>query len=573
LGGTPLNMLNHIQIRNFAIVDELSIDFSDGMSALTGETGAGKSILLNAINLCLGDRADSNNIRHGEDRAEISASFNIDPESPAYHWLHEQEIDQGEECLIRRVINREGRSKGFINGSPMPMQSLKELGEMLVDIHGQHEHQSLLKRDIQRQLIDDYAGNDNLLDSLKKNHRLWRQKNSQLDTLKQSANERQSRLELLHYQVEELNKLELQPSEFSALSEEQSKLANAEKLQTTTQQCLHQLYENEQNNIHQSLSQTTRSLEELIAADPKLKNITDMLNNATIQIQESSSDLRDYVENIELDPKQLSQVDERLGLIMELSRKHQVKPNELTALHSQLTEELSNINTADKNLGLLQNELNELEKQYHNIANQLSAQRTKAAKQLNKKVTSTIRELGMPSIEFSIRFDKADTPEINANGYEKIEFMISPNPGQPEQPLRKIASGGELSRISLAIQTALADATHIPTLIYDEVDAGIGGPTAEVVGKKLRALGNKGQVFCITHLAQVASQAHHHLHVSKQISKNNTSSSILQLDEQQRINETARMLGGIEITDQSLSHAREMISLAQTEKRSKRKQA
>ncbi|NOY67676.1 MAG: DNA repair protein RecN [Gammaproteobacteria bacterium] len=566
-------MLNHIQIRNFAIVDELSIDFSDGMSALTGETGAGKSILLNAINLCLGDRADSNNIRHGEDRAEISASFNIDPESPAYHWLHEQEIDQGEECLIRRVINREGRSKGFINGSPMPMQSLKELGEMLVDIHGQHEHQSLLKRDIQRQLIDDYAGNDNLLDSLKKNHRLWRQKNSQLDTLKQSANERQSRLELLHYQVEELNKLELQPSEFSALSEEQSKLANAEKLQTTTQQCLHQLYENEQNNIHQSLSQTTRSLEELIAADPKLKNITDMLNNATIQIQESSSDLRDYVENIELDPKQLSQVDERLGLIMELSRKHQVKPNELTALHSQLTEELSNINTADKNLGLLQNELNELEKQYHNIANQLSAQRTKAAKQLNKKVTSTIRELGMPSIEFSIRFDKADTPEINANGYEKIEFMISPNPGQPEQPLRKIASGGELSRISLAIQTALADATHIPTLIYDEVDAGIGGPTAEVVGKKLRALGNKGQVFCITHLAQVASQAHHHLHVSKQISKNNTSSSILQLDEQQRINETARMLGGIEITDQSLSHAREMISLAQTEKRSKRKQA
>jgi len=566
-------MLNHIQIRNFAIVEELSIELSDGMSVLTGETGAGKSILLDALNLCLGDRADSNNIRHGTDRAEISAMFTVTANSPAYRWLVEQEIEQDEECLIRRVISREGRSKGFVNGSAVPMQSLKELGEMLVDIHGQHEHQSLLKRDIQRQLLDDYAGNQKLLEGLKKLYRLWRQKNDQLNSLKQSANDRQSRLELLHYQVEEFNKLELQPAEFGSLSEEQTKLANAEKLQNTTQQCLHELYENEQNNTHQALSHSAKTIEELIAADPRLKDIVEMLNDAAIQIQEASNDLRHYLENIELNPERLTQVEERLGLILELSRKHHVKPDELLSLHQKLTEELDNINTADQNLESLETELQQLELQYHELAGNLSKQRAKAAKKLNKNVTDTIRELGMPSIQFNISLEKTDNAELNANGYEKTEFMISPNPGQPEQPLRKIASGGELSRISLAIQTILADSTHIPTLIYDEVDAGIGGPTAEVVGRKLRQLGNSRQVMCVTHLAQVASQAHHHLHVSKQVTKNSTTSSIQQLDTEQRINETARMLGGIDITDQSLSHAREMIESAQLDKKNKRKQA
>jgi len=566
-------MLNHIQIRNFAIVDELSIDFIEGMSALTGETGAGKSILLDAINLCLGDRADSNNIRHGEDRAEISALFKVKKKSAAHQWLREQEIDHDDECLIRRVISREGRSKGFINGSPVPMQSLKELGEMLVDIHGQHEHQSLLKRDIQRQLLDDYAGNDELLQNLKKHYRLWRQKNDQLNTLKQSANDRQSRLELLHYQVKELDKLELQTSEFNTLSKEQNKLANAEKLQTTSQQCLHDLYENEQNNTHQSLSHISRLLEELTASDPSLQNIVDMLKDASIQIQESGDELRNYVENIEIDPARLTQIDERLNLILDLSRKHQVKPDALPSLHQQLTQELENINTADQNLELLDNELKQLEKEYRKIANQLSEQRIKAAKKLNKKVTDTIRELGMPAIEFNVHLEQINNNELNINGHEKIEYMICPNPGQPLQPLRKTASGGELSRISLAIQTVLANSTHIPTLIYDEVDAGIGGPTAEVVGKKLRGLGNNRQVLCVTHLAQVASQAHHHLHVSKQITKDNTTSSIIQLNEKQRVNETARMLGGIDITEQSLSHAKEMISSAQSDKKKPRKQA
>jgi len=565
-------MLNHIQIRNFAIVDELSIDFSDGMSVLTGETGAGKSILLDALNLCLGDRADSNTIRHGTERAEISATFSVTPDSPAYNWLHEQEIDQDEECLIRRVISREGRSRGFINGSPVPMQSLKELGEMLVDIHGQHEHQSLLKRNIQRQLLDDYAGNQGLLDDLQKHFRLWRKKNDQLNELKQTASERQSRLELLNYQVEELNKTDCQASEFSELSEQQGKLANSEKLRSTIQHCLHDLYENEQANTHQSLGQSIRMLEEVVSFDPALQNQVEMLNNAAIQIQESGNDLRHYLDNIEIDPEQLSQVEERLSVLLDLARKHQVKPEQIPELHRQLQDELNNINQADQNLGDLEQELVQLEKQYHVIAKKLSDKRSKAATKLNKKVTDTIRELGMPSIEFTINLVQAEHKELNANGFETIEFMISPNPGQPQQALRKIASGGELSRISLAIQTVLADSTHIPTLIYDEVDAGIGGPTAEVVGRKLRLLGDKSQVLCVTHLAQVASQAHHHLHVSKQIASNTTSSSVRQLDDDERVTETARMLGGIDITDQSLSHAKEMIATAQSGKK-KRKQA
>jgi DNA repair protein RecN (Recombination protein N) len=560
-------MLNHITIRNFAIVDELSLDLQPAMSVLTGETGAGKSILLDALNLALGDRADSGNIRHDAERAEISVLFTVDDNSPAHQWLTEQALDQDNECLIRRVINREGRSKGFINGSPVPMQSLKDIGEMLVDIHGQHEHQSLLKRDIQRQLLDDYADNQAILQAIKNMHREWQQKYDALALLKKSANDRQSRLELLQYQVEELEKLELQDTELRELPEEQARLANAEKLRSTVQSSLYELYDAEQSSTHQSLSQITRSLEALLDYDPKLKNIVAMLENAAIQIQEASADLRTYVENIELDPERLAWIEERIGVIHELSRKHHIAPEALPDLHNELAAELDNLSNADQNLETLEQELQALEQQYHTLAKQLGDKRSKAAKKLDKSVTDTIRELGMPSISFTIQLIRSEEENISIHGNEKIEFMISPNPGQPQKPLRKIASGGELSRISLAIQTVLADSTHIPTLIYDEVDSGIGGPTAEVVGKKLRSLGDKRQVLCVTHLAQVASQAHHHLLVSKQVSKNTTTSRVQKLDQTQRVDETARMLGGIEITEQSLLHAREMIERGQLVKK------
>lgn len=555
-------MLNRITIRNFAIVDELTLDIEPGMSVLTGETGAGKSILLDALNLALGDRADSTSIRHDAERAEISAQFNIDTTSPALTWLKDQALDHDSDCLIRRVISREGRSRGFINGSPVPMQSLRELGEMLVDIHGQHEHQSLLKRDIQRQLLDDFANNQHLLQELKHLYLQWQEKHTALESLKLSANERQSHLELLQYQVQELKNLDLQATELDTLPKEQGRLSNAEKLRDTAQSCLYELYDADQSNIHQALGKMTRSLETLGEVDARLKDISILLNNATVQVQEASHDLRTYVDNITLDPERLTEIDERLGLIHELTRKHQVSPETLISLFNDLSKQLENLGNADQNLDSLQKELTNIKQHYHQLAEQLSDKRKNAAKKLNKTVTTTIRELGMPAITFQIRLEKEDSDRLKPHGYEKIEFMISPNPGQPLQPMRKIASGGELSRISLAIQTVLADSTQIPTLIYDEVDAGIGGATAEVVGRKLRSLGNNRQVLSVTHLAQVASQAHHHLKVSKLIKDNTTTSNVALLDKQQRIDETARMLGGVKMTEQSLSHAREMIKHA-----------
>ncbi len=566
-------MLNHITIRNFAIVDTLSLDLQAGMSVLTGETGAGKSILLDALNLALGDRADSGNIRHDAERAEISVQFSIKDNSAAQQWLTEQALDQDNECLIRRVISREGRSKGFINGSPVPMQSLRDIGEMLVDIHGQHEHQSLLKRDIQRQLVDDYAGNQDILLAIKNLYREWQQKHTALEQLKKSASERESRRELLQYQVQELENLELTQAELVELPDEQARLANAEKLRSTVQTSLYELYDAEQSSTHQALSQITRSLEDLLDYDPKLKDIVVMLDNAAIQIQEAGSDLRNYLDTIELDPERLTWIEERIGVIHELSRKHHVAPETLPDLLTELSTELLNLNDADHNLDTLEQELQALEQQYHDLSRQLGERRAKAAKKLDKSVTDTIRELGMPSISFTIQLERKDNNDINIHGHETIEFMISPNPGQPQKPLRKIASGGELSRISLAIQTVLADTTHIPTLIYDEVDSGIGGPTAEVVGRKLHVLGERCQVLCVTHLAQVASQAHHHLLVSKQASNNTTTSQMQTLDEEQRILETARMLGGIDITKQSLSHAREMIERGQQPKKKQTKKS
>lgn len=562
-------MLKTITIRNFAIVDELSVTLDDGMTVLTGETGAGKSILLDALNLALGDRADNDSIRHGCERAEVTVEFELEKHSPALNWLQEQSMDDDTGCLIRRIMSREGRSKGFINGSPVPMQSLKELGEMLVDIHGQHEHQSLLKRDVQRQLLDDYADNAAHLKKLQTAYKQWHTLQNRLQQLQTSYEERQARRELLNYQVEELQNLDLQSDEMAQLPEELTRLANAEKLRQTIQTSVNELYDAD-HSMYQQLGTHSRELDALLEFDPNLKSNIDMLNEASIQIQEACQDLRHYADTIEPDPQRLSEIEERLGMIHELARKHHVSPEALPELGRELADELQQLGDDEQNLESLQTELDDTYADYQKIANTLSKRRATAAAQLNKQVTATIKELGMPSISFEIQLQPAKDKEMTPYGQESIEFMISPNPGQPLKPLRKIASGGELSRISLAIQTVLADSTHIPTLIYDEVDAGIGGPTAEVVGRKLRTLGENRQVLCVTHLAQVASQAHHHLKVYKHALKDRTTSSVQALDTEQRVEETARMLGGIEITRQSLSHAKEMINQVATKKKGKK---
>ena len=556
-------MLTHIHIRDFAIVEELELDLRAGMTALTGETGAGKSILLDALNLALGDRADTDSIRHGADRAEISLQFNLQDAAEAQQWLREQAMDQDDECILRRIISSEGRSRGFINGTPVPMQSLKDLGELLVDIHGQHAHQSLLRREIQRRLLDEFSGNGPLLQQVQDSFHQWRRTREEWQSLQQAAQDRGARLDLLRYQVQELEALDLHPGELEALEEEHKKLANSGRLLQTCQQSLEQLHESDQGSLSEQLGQIQHAIEGICELDRNLSSVQSLLQEAGIQIQEAADELRSYLHRVDLDPQRLQWLDERMGLIHDLARKHRIIPPELHTLLANLQQELDSIEHADERLDILEKEIKVLEQNYYRAAKELSTRRAQAAEKLNRAVSDAIQELGMKGTRFEALLEALPKEQPSALGLEQVEFMISPNPGQPMKPLRKIASGGELSRASLAIQTILADNTHIPTLIYDEVDSGIGGPTAEVVGRQLRSLGRKRQVMCVTHLAQVASQAHQHLRVSKQQTKDRTTTRIEELRDDKRVEEVARMLGGIEITESSLTHAQEMIQRAQ----------
>lgn len=556
-------MLNHIHIRDFAIVDQLALETDNGMIALTGETGAGKSILLDALGLALGDRADSSVIRHQAERAEINLAFDLADAPSAMQWLEQQDLHENQECFIRRVITREGRSRGFINGRAVPMQSLRELGEMLVDIHGQHEHQSLLKREIQRQLLDHYAGNESLLSEVSSIYQRWKTATEELDTLRRASAERSSRMELLHYQVTELEQLGLTAEEIPALNEEHQRLANAGHLLETCHSAQAQLYDGDDETIHALLGRLGSSIDELCTIDSRLADAATLLHEAMIQIQEAAAELRRYSDRLDLDPERLQWIDERISSLHQLARKHHAAPEELPELLTRLQTELDGLDHADEQLLELQGEIEQLQKKYHAQATTLGDKRRQAANRLNREVSELIQQLGMPGARFEISLNASATDKPSPYGYESVEFMVSTNPGQPIQPLSKVASGGELSRVSLAIQVSLADSTRIPTLIYDEVDSGIGGPTAEVVGRLLRRLGESRQVLCVTHLPQVAAQAQHHLQVSKSSSDGMTRTRIKALAQQERVDEIARMLGGVKITEQSRAHALEMIELAQ----------
>lgn len=552
-------MLTHIHIWNFAIVEALDIELESGLSVLTGETGAGKSILLDALGLALGDRADSTVIRHGESRAEISVTFDTTEAKNAEAWLKEHELDSEHECIIRRTVSEKGPSKAFINGKPATIQQLRELAEMLVDLHGQHEHQSLMKADIQQQLLDDYANHSVLVNQVSLSFKKWNKLNTEFNKLNSAKNEQDHRLDLLRYQVNELEALNLQVGESDKLDIEHKRLSNASQLLQTTEQTLYALEENDKGAISQQLSQLTTELQQLGKTDSNLNDIAGLLDNATIQINEASSELRQYVDSLELDPQRLSYLEERIGNIHTLARKHQVNPDELPALQENLHRELDSIENADDHLEKLQQEIANTSAAYQQAANDLTKSRTKAAKVLSTKVSENMQELGMEGGIFEVALNAYESDSFHAIGNEQIEFLVSSNPGQPPKSLTKVASGGEISRISLAIQVIAAESTRIPTLIFDEVDVGIGGRVAEIVGHKLKQLAAHRQVICVTHLAQVAALGEHHLQVSKQSDSATTISQINYLNKQQRIEELARMMGGIEITEQTLSHAEEML--------------
>lgn len=553
-------MLTHIHIWNFAIVEALDIELESGLSILTGETGAGKSILLDALGLALGDRSDNSVIRHGESRAEISVTFDTSAATNAEAWLKEHELDSEHECIIRRTVSEKGPSKAFINGKPATVQQLKELAEMLVDLHGQHEHQSLMKAEVQQQLLDDYANHATLLNDVKVPYQNWHKLNAEFKKLHTLKSERDHRLDLLLYQVSELENLNLQQGESIKLDQEHKRLSNASQLIQTTEHTLDRLDNNDKDAIIHQLNHLTLELQNQGKMDNKLNEVASLLDNAAIQLNEASSELRHYVDSLELDPQRLDWLDERISLIHGLARKHQINPEELVELLPTLKQELDLLQNADIRLENLQHEIDAAALAYQKAANKLTQSREKTSKVLSAKVSENMQELGMEGGAFEVKLRAHETERFTANGNEQIEFLVAANPGQPAKPLIKVASGGEISRISLAIQVIAAQSTRIPTLIFDEVDVGIGGRVAEIVGHKLKQLAAHRQVICVTHLAQVAALGNHHLQVSKQSDAATTISQINYLNKQQRVKELARMMGGIEITQQTLSHAEEMLS-------------
>ncbi len=558
-------MLNHITIKNLAVVDSLELELNSGLTVLTGETGAGKSILIDALGLVLGDRAEAAAVRYGAERADVAAEFDI--YNPLVEqWLKDNELydsdnkpDEETVCLIRRTINAKGRSRGFINGQPVPLQKLRELGEKLVNIHGQNTHQALLKTEEQRLLVDNFAELNPLRKDVDQCYRQWKKKSSAYQQLQQDTTERNDRLDLLRFQVQELDELELQDNELKGLEEEHSRLSNASRLIETSQSVNIQLVDDEQNSISHQINYCINALDDLTKIDNSLMPVSEMLNNALIQIDEAGSELRHYVDSLELDPQRLQWLDSRIGSIYDLSRKHRVETELLYKHIETLRIELEHLEHADDHLENLLKEVEACKDNYFSLTKTLTQKRIKAAGLLAQQVTGHIHELGMEHCVFEIRVSAIDSELPQLHGMESIEFYVSTNAGQPLRPLSKVVSGGELSRISLAIQVVTAQFSNIPTLIFDEVDVGIGGGIAEMVGNKLRLLGHSAQILCVTHQAQVASQAHQHLNVYKQTEKDNTSTHINPLDEEQRIEELSRMMGGIKITEQTRSHAREML--------------
>ncbi|MCG8158309.1 DNA repair protein RecN [Brenneria goodwinii] len=552
-------MLAQLTISNFAIVRELEIDFQAGMSVITGETGAGKSIAIDALGLCLGNRSDASMVRPGASRADICARFSLADTPSARHWLEQNQLDDSNECLLRRVIGADGRSRGFINGTAVPLSQLRELGQLLIQLHGQHAHQLLLKPDHQKHLLDAYADETQLLEAMQQVWQQWHQSCRSLAQLQQAAIEREARRELLQYQLKELNEFAPQPGEYEQIDVEYKRLANSGQLLALSQQALQLLCEDEEQNMLGMLHSVKHQLGELVGMDEKLSGVLSMLEEAGIQISEASDELRHYSEQMDLDPIRLYELEQRLSRQLALARKHHVQPEALPAFHQQLLEEQQLLEQQVSDHESLSLAVSEYHQQALHVAEQLHIRRQHHAKELAQLITGNMHDLAMPHGHFTI--DVKYTPEyLTASGADSIEFRVTTNPGQPHQPLAKVASGGELSRIALIIQVITARKMDTPALIFDEVDVGISGPTAAIVGKMLRQLGESTQVMCVTHLPQVAGCGHHHFFVSKQTDGAETETLMQPLDKRARLQELARLLGGSAVTKNTLANAKELLA-------------
>ncbi|WKJ91943.1 DNA repair protein RecN [Methylomonas montana] len=552
-------MLLNLNIIDLAVVDALDLDLEPGMSVLTGETGAGKSILLTALGLALGDRADSGYVRPGSKRAEVNIEFDLSKAPLVKQWLEANELDDDGQCMIRRTISDDGRSKAYINNHPVNLQTLQGLSRQLVEIHGQHAHLTLLDSEEQRRLLDGFAGNQTLLDNLNSCYQNWKQAHKELHQLLKAGSDQAEREELLRYQLDELQQLDLENFDYQALADEHNKLANLGKILGVGQQQLDILYDNDQQSVADMLGHVIHAINELAQYAGELNAVSELLSDAEIQIGEATQQLRRFLENQEADPQQLTWLESQIGVIQRLSRKHKIQPEELPELATRFASELDNLSHSSERIESLNADCERLLSHYRKLAGELSASRRQAGTELQQRISDTIKELGMPHGEFIVNLRTQENAEPQRNGVDSLEFLVSTNPGLPAKPLAKVASGGELSRISLAIQVTTSTDKTTPTMIFDEVDSGIGGGIAEIVGQKLRRLSKNRQVLCVTHLPQVASQAHQHLFVAKNQNAAVTSSTVRRLSDEERVNEVARMLGGVTITENTLAHAREML--------------
>ncbi|VAW88159.1 DNA repair protein RecN [hydrothermal vent metagenome] len=554
-------MLTHIHVKNFAIIENLELEFKSGFTVFSGETGAGKSIAIDAIGLALGDRADSHTVGIHGLRAEIILHFDIEEHEMAKQWLLDHDLNYDNDCTLRRIITKEGRSRAYINGSTVPVQALRNIGRYLIQIHGQHEHQSLTQTDTQRTLLDIRAHCREINNDVAHAYNLFKKFKDELQQLQAKHETRNERIELLIYQVEELALVDAQTDEVEKLEQNMQRASNLELLATAINNTL-ELINGETRETSSAVTQLATQLSELQhlqSIDPSLKPACDLLDSACIQLAETASELRHYSDSLEHDPEQKLLTEQRLDTLYNLARKHGLPAYQLHTLLESLTQELTALKTIESKTANAEIELKNLEKSYFTKANKLTTTRKKGAKQLARQIVEVIQQLGMPHAKFEIILLPRKPGVLHPQGLEEIEFRVSANPGQSPAALAKVASGGELARISLAIQVVAAREGNTPTFIFDEVDAGVGGAVAESIGLYLHQLGSTHQVFCVTHLPQVASQGHSHLLIEKVWYENDTQTHITELNMDKRNEEIARMLGGKKITQQTRAHAKEML--------------
>ncbi len=556
-------MLAHLQIRDLAVIDSAELELAEGLTALTGETGAGKSIVVDAVMLALGGRASAEILRHGAERAEVTATFEVRGDAAVRRWLEEQSIEAEDgELVLRRVIGRDGRSRQYVNGQALPAQSVRALGALLVSIHGQQEFQSLVDHATQRDIVDDHGLDTRLLAAVATLAAEWRDCETERAALSAAARDRGARLELLSYQVGELEALGLGAGEAEALAEERGRLANRGRLAESAQGALALLYEGDGEDAHALAARAASLLRPAAAIDARLAPALRLAEESLIALGEAGAGLGAYLEGLDADPARQEQVERRLAAIEDLARKHRLEAAGLPGKLEELRRQLADLEHSETTLGALEARLSGLRARYASAAAELSAARRAAARKLAAAVTGLMRQLGMPGGRFEIAVSSEPDAEPRPAGADSVEFLVSANPGEPPKPVARVASGGELSRISLAVQVAAARREARGCLIFDEVDAGIGGGVAEIVGRKLRELGGRGQVICVTHLAQVASQAHHQHRVAKLTDGRTSRTSVRKLGDDERVEELARMLGGVAITRKAREHATEMLRTA-----------